>query len=114
MESIYERIQAAVQPDGTLPEGFFIQPEPENPKALRFADGAQDGIVFYHSGGRGDGALLEKLKEITRLAEELSIPTEQLTTVYFKCVNEVNSIWSQLMEVATDAPPPVNPETLLE
>ena len=68
MESIYERIQAAVQPDGTLPEGFFIQPEPENPKALRFADGAQDGIVFYHSGGRGDGALLEKLKEITRLA----------------------------------------------
>ena len=53
-------------------------------------------------------------KEITRLAEELSIPTEQLTTVYFKCVNEVNSIWSQLMEVATDAPPPVNPETLLE
>lgn len=68
MESIYERIQAAVQPDGTLPEGFSIQPEPENPKALRFADGAQDGIVFYHSGGRGDGALLEKLKEITRLA----------------------------------------------
>ena len=57
MESIYERIQAAVQPDGTLPEGFSIQPEPENPKALRFADGAQDGIVFYHSGGRGDGAL---------------------------------------------------------
>ena len=68
MESIYERIQAAVQPDGTLPEDFSIQPEPENPKALRFADGAQDGIVFYHSGGRGDGALLEKLKEITRLA----------------------------------------------
>ena len=61
MESIYERIQAAVQPDGTLPEGFFIQPEPENPKALRFADGAQDGIVFYHSGGRGDGALREAL-----------------------------------------------------
>ena len=68
MESIYERIQAAVQLDGTLPEDFSIQPVPKDPQALRFADGAQDGIVFYHSGGRGDGALLEKLKEITRLA----------------------------------------------
>jgi len=39
-------------------------------------------------------------KEITRLAEELSIPTELLTNVYFECVNEVDSIWNQLMEVS--------------
>lgn len=66
MESIYKRIQAAVQPDGTLPEGFSIQPAPEDPKALRFADGARDGIFFYHTTGKGDEALLEKLVELTR------------------------------------------------
>lgn len=40
-------------------------------------------------------------KEITRLAEKLGVPTEQLTNVYFKCVSEVNTIWSQLMEAST-------------
>ena len=53
-------------------------------------------------------------KEITRLAEKLSIPTEQLTNAYFRCVNEVNNIWSQLMEVSPDiAASEVKPESLL-
>ena len=40
MESIYERIRAAVQPDGALPKDFSIQEKPENPQAIRFAEGA--------------------------------------------------------------------------
>lgn len=67
MESIFERIRAAVQPDGTLPGDFSIQEKPADPQAIRFADGAQDGIMFYHASG-GDGRLLERLEEITRLA----------------------------------------------
>ena len=68
MESIYERIRAAVQPDGALPKDFSIQEKPENPQAIRFAEGAADGIAFYHMGGGGDQALLERLEDITRLA----------------------------------------------
>lgn len=67
MESIYERICSAVQPDGALPKDFSIQEKPQDPQAIRFADGAQDGIMFYHAGG-GDGKLLEQLEEVTRLA----------------------------------------------
>ncbi|MDE7245077.1 MAG: HDOD domain-containing protein [Oscillospiraceae bacterium] len=33
---------------------------------------------------------------IGRLAEELEIPVEHLTTTYFQCLDEVNSIWAQL------------------
>ena len=54
MESIYERIRAAVQPDGALPKDFSIQEKPEDPQAIRFAEGAADGIAFYHMGGGGD------------------------------------------------------------
>ena len=44
---------------------------------------------------------------IGRLAEELEIPVEHLTTTYFQCLDEVNSIWSQLtsmQEFETSAP----------
>lgn len=68
MTSIYDQIRAAVQPDGTLPKDFSIQKKPDDPQAIRFAEGAQDGIVFYHSGSGGDRELLEKLEEITGLA----------------------------------------------
>lgn len=36
---------------------------------------------------------------ISQLAEELGIPQDVLTDSYFKCLDEVNSVWSQLMEV---------------
>ena len=68
MESIYERIRAAVQPDGALPKDFSIQEKPQDPQAIRFAEGAADGIAFYHMGGGGDQALLERLEDVTRLA----------------------------------------------
>lgn len=70
MASIYEQIRAAVQPDGALPKEFSIQTKPDDPQAIRFAEGAQDGIVFYHAGGGGDQALLEELKQITRMVSQ--------------------------------------------
>lgn len=69
MASIYEQIRAAIQPDGTLPRDFSIQPPPEE-GGLRFAEGAQDGIIFYHVGRNGDPELLARLEEVTRLAAE--------------------------------------------
>lgn len=68
MESIYMRILTALRADGTLPENFSIQPQPADPKALRFADGARDGISYYHTGGGGNEALLERLESVTSLA----------------------------------------------
>ncbi|MCI8423827.1 MAG: hypothetical protein HFF50_09945 [Lawsonibacter sp.] len=65
MESIYEKIRAAAGKEGVLPQGFSIQPEPTDPNALRFADGAKDGIVFYHAGGGSNKELLERLETIT-------------------------------------------------
>lgn len=41
---------------------------------------------------------------ISRLAEELGIPMNLLTDAYFKCMEEVNTIWAQLMEVTHQTP----------
>ncbi len=47
--SLYEAIVGAIQSDGTLPRDFSLpREENEDPKALRFADGAKDGISLYH------------------------------------------------------------------
>ena len=37
--------------------------------------------------------------EINRLGEELGLPMDRLPTIYFQCLDEVNSIWQQIMEV---------------
>ena len=37
--------------------------------------------------------------EINRLGEELGLPMDSLPTIYFQCLDEVNSIWQQIMEV---------------
>ena len=43
---------------------------------------------------------------IGSLAEELNIPVDQLTDTYFRCLEEVNTIWQQLMEVSPGAAAP--------
>ena len=47
---------------------------------------------------------------IGSLAEELNIPVDQLTDTYFRCLEEVNTIWQQLMEV-NNAPAPAPAES---
>jgi len=37
--------------------------------------------------------------EINRLGEELGLPMDRLPTIYFQCLDEVNRIWQQIMEV---------------
>ena len=37
---------------------------------------------------------------IDSLASTLEIPVNLLTNTYFKCLDEVNSIWNQLMSVS--------------
>ena len=45
--SIYDRIHAAIQPDGELPSSFSVQsPDPEG---IAWADGAWDGVCIYHN-----------------------------------------------------------------
>ncbi len=46
--------------------------------------------------------------EISRLAQELAIPQDVLTDSYFKCLDEVDTVWRQLMEVGED-PAPASP-----
>ena len=41
-------------------------------------------------------------KRIGPLAEELGIPLDYLTDTYFRCLEEVNSIWQQLMDPNTN------------
>ncbi len=73
MESIFQRISDAIEAEGELPEHFSIQPEPDDSGALRFVDGARDGITFYHTGASGNAVLLAKLTELTeRIAEGAS------------------------------------------
>lgn len=45
--SIYDRIHAAIQPNGELPPSFSVQsPDPEG---IAWADGAWDGVSIYHN-----------------------------------------------------------------
>ena len=37
--------------------------------------------------------------EINRLGEELGLPMDRLPTIYFQCLDEVNTLWQQIMEV---------------
>ena len=37
--------------------------------------------------------------EINRLGEELGLPMDRLPTIYFQCLDEVNRLWQQIMEV---------------
>lgn len=47
--SLYQCICGAIQGNGTLPRDFSLpRPERDHPQALRFADGAYDGISLYH------------------------------------------------------------------
>ena len=38
--------------------------------------------------------------EINRLGEELGLPMDRLPTIYFQCLDEVDRIWQQIMEVS--------------
>ena len=45
--SIYDRIHAAIQPNGELPSSFSLRsPDPEG---IAWADGAWDGVCIYHN-----------------------------------------------------------------
>ena len=37
--------------------------------------------------------------EINRLGEELGLPMDRVPTIYFQCLDEVNRLWQQIMEV---------------
>ena len=69
MDSIYRRILKAAGEDGVLPADFSLGGPPASNR-IRFADGAMDGILLYHSMGQGAEELLEHLKEITKEASE--------------------------------------------
>ena len=42
---------------------------------------------------------------INRLAEELGIPNQLLTSVYFICMENVNTLWEQLTQVYPNQEP---------
>ena len=45
--SIYDRIHAAIQPNGELPSSFSLGSP--NPDGIEWADGAWDGVCIYHN-----------------------------------------------------------------
>ena len=45
--SIYDRIHAAIQPNGELPSSFSLRSP--NPGGIEWADGAWDGVCIYHN-----------------------------------------------------------------
>lgn len=64
------------------------------------------GALLYHEGRAG---LLYDLilgyeradwPAINRLGEELGLPMDRLPGIYFQCLDEVNEIWRQLMDVS--------------
>ena len=47
--------------------------------------------------------------QIDRLADELGIPTNLLTSLYFSCMEEVNRIWNELTQQAPGLAPEGQP-----
>lgn len=47
--------------------------------------------------------------QIDRLADELGIPTNLLTSLYFSCMEEVNRIWNELTQQAPGLAPEDQP-----
>ena len=47
--------------------------------------------------------------QIDHLAEELGIPTNLLTSLYFSCMDEVNRIWNELTQQAPGLAPEDQP-----
>jgi len=83
MNSIYEIITANIQNDGTLPDDFMIQTKHE-----KFAPGAMDGILIYHTENLGTGGVPK---------DETAEKIVDLLKQYFKSenhqfINEIESI----------------------
>jgi EAL and modified HD-GYP domain-containing signal transduction protein len=49
--------------------------------------------------------------KITSLAEKLGVPNNVLTTVYFNCIETVNTLWSQLTNASPHQPAAAEGET---
>lgn len=72
-------------------------------KDIPLADELKDALIS----GEGQGGILLSLiicyekadwKNISIKAEQLGIPTNMLTTIYFNCMKNVNQIWEQMTD----------------
>lgn len=69
---------------------------------IPMVDELRDALLYHTGSG---GKLLDLVisyekanwKNITDNAEALGIPSNQLTTIYFNCMEEVNRIWNQML-----------------
>ena len=82
-KSILSIIQDAINKDGYLPKNFCLPDEDKSSK-VKFAPGALDGIIMYHSIGSSDQETPERLL----LKEALEIATNGDKTKAIKKVHE--------------------------
>ena len=76
---------------------------------IPMVDELRDALLYHTGSG---GKLLDLVisyekanwKNITDNAEALGIPSNQLTTIYFNCMEEVNRIWNQMLNSAVEKP----------
>ena len=50
--SLHEAGRENLVSDGRLPRGFGLPKDPDDESSLLFADGAQDGIAYFHTQSR--------------------------------------------------------------
>lgn len=76
---------------------------------IPMVDELRDALLYHTGSG---GKLLDLVisyekanwKNITDNAEALGIPSNQLTTIYFNCMEEVNRIWNQMLNSTVEKP----------
>lgn len=76
---------------------------------IPMVDALREALV-HHTGNAGK--LLELVisyekadwSRISEYAEELGIPANQLTSIYFNCMEEVNRIWNQMLSPSFEEP----------
>jgi len=93
--SIYNAIKNAIDANGSLPQGFEIPQESTSPNELKFAVGAQDGILVYHAPHTASNAMSKEIVECLKSGN-----TNKITEIVNeqKAISLIDSLMDTILE----------------
>lgn len=99
--------------NGALPEDFSLPSKPVNEQGMKFADGAMDGILMYHTGAKSI-ELSEDIKEIIKQAADGATKksTAKIEKYFNKTDNRMLSLIDNLQRFILDNTESLDPNNM--